>query len=341
MKKIYFVALCLIMLTGCTEKDEDSSPTGTISFVEADFEVTNPDDSEEFLMGAIRDITTDREGNLYALDSSYPEVKKFNPQGELVQRFGNGRGAGPGEFSNPISVAVDSSFNVYVADMGHHNITVFDQDNSITGQISLGKAPARMAVDRDQNIYLLPFRIHESGDIIVKYSPDGNGGYSRSKSFGKEPEEIDSVIRRRSGNVDAITVGSNNRLYLSLWYPYEVREYSLEGELLGNFTREVSFFEDPYLDSNDIVRFSSGSWNILVAEDGLMINQIYQINDGEWSMFYDLIHIQDRKMDGTVSAKESGIPMGGRILSMDGNNNLFIAINDPEPDIMKYRLIIE
>ncbi len=74
-------------------------------------------------------LAVDAGGNIYAIDHSNDSIRKITPAG-LVSTFAgapgvagsvDGRGA-PAQFAQPVSIAVDSSTNIYVADYG--NVTV-------------------------------------------------------------------------------------------------------------------------------------------------------------------------------------------------------------------------
>src|SRR5439155_25848658 len=58
-------------------------------------------------------------GALYVADSGHNRVLEYSAEGSLLASFGAGggaAGAGPGEFNDPVGVAVDGAGAVYVAD---------------------------------------------------------------------------------------------------------------------------------------------------------------------------------------------------------------------------------
>ncbi len=54
-------------------------------------------------------------------------VEKFNSNGEYISQFGT-QGSGNGQFYNPLSIALDSSNNIYVVDAGNDRVQVFSQN---------------------------------------------------------------------------------------------------------------------------------------------------------------------------------------------------------------------
>ena len=60
-------------------------------------------------------MALDVQGNIYIADSKNNRIQKLGPDGNPLAQWGS-EGSGPGQFMNPIDVAVDGQGNVYVAD---------------------------------------------------------------------------------------------------------------------------------------------------------------------------------------------------------------------------------
>lgn len=54
--------------------------------------------------GSVRSVLLDRDGSVYVVDPSYRQVSVFDSTGALLRRIGR-RGTGPGEYTNPYSLA--------------------------------------------------------------------------------------------------------------------------------------------------------------------------------------------------------------------------------------------
>lgn len=337
--KLILISGLLILFSSCVEEQNNENKFGEFSLVPAEYSIEIPDSFSENFIGGIRDMTTDLEGNLYLVDHQSIDVKKFDREGQLTNVFGLGKGSGPGEFENPISVAVDSSGNVYVADMSSNRINIFNSENEVINQFTADFAPARIIVDGDKSIYLIGFPMFYEGDLIQKYELNDENRYQKTISFGKRPEGVDNRLLARAGNVDLLTLDSNGNVYHSLWYPYEIRKYTPNGELLNSYTREVSFFKDPESDSNGIVRFTSGSWGLMHLDGDTVINQIFRIDDNsEWTFYYDVIDLNLGEHIGQISEADTDLPFNGRLTAIDKEQNIYIGRNSPEVEVFKYSL---
>jgi hypothetical protein len=75
-------------------------------------------------------IEADSAGNVYVLDAQVQRVHMFNAAGQHVRSFG-GAGAGPGEFKQPIGMALAPDGTLWVADAGNQRYTAFGPDGGV------------------------------------------------------------------------------------------------------------------------------------------------------------------------------------------------------------------
>ena len=67
---------------------------------------------------------------MWVTDSGDLLVKKFSSSGSYLGNLGT-EGSGPGQFSHPVGVAVDSANNVYVVDCDNYNIQKFTHSRQV------------------------------------------------------------------------------------------------------------------------------------------------------------------------------------------------------------------
>lgn len=139
-------------------------------------------------------------------DVANSRVQKFSPTGTFLMKFGSS-GAGNGQFAigtcQTMSLAVDSSGNIFVVDCGNHRVQKFDSSGNFilafgaagngNGQFASGKGPAGIAIDSLNNVWVSDpnnYRIQKfdtSGNYISQIATPGmdaaNIGISNNKIF--------------------------------------------------------------------------------------------------------------------------------------------------------------
>ena len=136
------------------------------------------------------DLAFASDGSFYVSDGyGNNRVAKFSPDGKFLFDWGH-RGAGPGEFDLPHSVAVDAQGNVYVADRSNSRIQVFDSNGKflrVWKSPELGR-PWSLTIGPDNLLYVVDggdlkptgldrgqlLKLDLSGKILAKWSRFGN-----------------------------------------------------------------------------------------------------------------------------------------------------------------------
>jgi DNA-binding beta-propeller fold protein YncE len=116
------------------------------------------------------DIAFDREANVYVADGEgNSRVLKFDKYGNLLLGWGM-KGAGPGQFDLPHSIAVDGDL-VYVGDRENARIQIFDRSGHFLREWKLGH-PFGLFVTPDHFIYMADaiasriLKIDHNGKIV-------------------------------------------------------------------------------------------------------------------------------------------------------------------------------
>lgn len=169
-----------------------------------------------------RGVAVGPDGNIYVTDTGNKRVLIFSPDGKFVRKIDSGMSTTkkgpsegdpgypfdkPGEFNEPIGIAVDGEGNVYVADTTNHRIQKFDKDGKPAAQWPVPEgvwAPGPylepfLALDSAGNIYATA----PTGHIVLKFSPTG-------ESLGQKDKEGETTLKTPTG----ITVGGDGTVYV-------------------------------------------------------------------------------------------------------------------------------
>jgi serine/threonine-protein kinase len=188
-------------------------------------------------------LAVDSSGNVYVGDEFNEEIRKITSAGVVTTLAGSttsGSSDGTGasaSFLNPFGVAVDSSGNVYVADLSNsklRKITPAGVVTTLAGSASPGHAdgpgtsasfngPVGVAVDSDGNVYVAD----EANNEIRKITPAGDvTTLAGSTSSG----HADGTGAAASfSNPEGVAVDSSGNVYVADSWNNEIRKITPAG----------------------------------------------------------------------------------------------------------------
>jgi hypothetical protein len=100
------------------------------------------------------DVAFAANGDIFVADGHVNNrVVKFSKDGTFIKAWGK-KGTGPGEFSVPHAIALDSRGRVFVADRGNKRVQIFDQDGKYLEEWKQFSRPSGIYIDKKDTIYV-------------------------------------------------------------------------------------------------------------------------------------------------------------------------------------------
>lgn len=173
-------------------------------------------------------ITTDSSGNVYATDgaveSTYGVVKKFNSSGVFQFAFGSA----PGQFGSAAGIAVDSSGNIYVADLSASVVRKFSSTGTPAGTIGSSgsgdgqfSGPVGIAIDSGNNLYVADTgnnriqKLTTAGGFVTKWGTPGSGNGNLNAPQGVAVDAAGKVYVADTGN-NRVQLFSNTGTFIEV-----------------------------------------------------------------------------------------------------------------------------
>jgi len=198
-------------------------------------------------VGQLYIMKTDFYNNLLFLDARGCQLLVFNQEGKFLKRIGK-KGQGPGEFSMPFGLGVDSKGNIILSDGQSRRINKYDREgNFISSFICSGMhwPPHIICIDSEDNYFFGGFKANlqklnfGEGMYINKYSPKGKylkSFYSRNTNqlwflslypfFGFDMDEEDKI-------------------YAIQMNEYKISVFDSEGNLIETLGKTPAYFKKP------------------------------------------------------------------------------------------------
>ena len=168
------------------------------------------------------DMAVAPNGDIYVSDGyGNARIVHFNKEGEFINEWGH-LGHGPGEFSTPHAIAMDSKGRIYVADRNNVRVQVFDVKGKFLEEWRNLIVPWGFHVTKDDHIWVcgsspMQWRKEDTAlgcppkdQVFMKFNPSG-----KLLQLFTLPKGIDGLERPGEVNwVHCIALDSQGNMYL-------------------------------------------------------------------------------------------------------------------------------
>ena len=297
------------------------------------------EEGEEFLVfHSALDVEIDPESNIYVLDSRNHRLLKFDKLGNFIRETGR-KGEGPGEFRNPSEIALSSSGEIWVLD-GSAFIHIFSAKGKYSRTINLKSGCNH-------------FQFLPDGRLLISSTTRGQMGFSAEyySGEGKLLEEFPEDYRFGPEFPSWAGGGSvggggyrvlNSKIYMILPDKYEIREYDLNGKLLGKIKRdiklkppEVKVFERGFEMRTSNIMGPCFFYKKKMLLNTLMLFERNAQSEVELNVFLDFFNEKEQFL-GSYK-----LPEYTRLKAIDHENHFYFVQEDPFPRIVRSTLEIK
>jgi sugar lactone lactonase YvrE len=163
------------------------------------------------------DVVTAPNGDIFVTDShrngKNNRVVRFTKDGKFVKEWGK-KGSGPGEISEPHTIAMDSRGRLFVGDRENNRIQIFDQDGTLLAQWHQFGRPSGISITKDDTIYVTD---SESGPDTGAHELPGikkgiRIGSAKTGEVKTFIEDMESTVADHSG-AEGIGVDADGNVY--------------------------------------------------------------------------------------------------------------------------------
>ncbi len=211
------------------------------------------DVGDEQIFSGTTTLVSDAAGNMYVNDPKEWEVKVFDPQGQLQRKFGK-RGPGPGEFNEPVAIALGNNI-LYIFDVGHKKMMLFtlagaflrearfpDAIQAVFQPVILKGGQVAFSAFRtnevpwshELNLYDAELEIIEKIHRVVLPDLD----FSKADGPGFWTKFLKTQFEAAFGGMPVLAPVGDRRLFVALTHRYEGRVLGPEGEVVVSVSRE-------------------------------------------------------------------------------------------------------
>jgi DNA-binding beta-propeller fold protein YncE len=181
------------------------------------------------------DVAFSKDGRIFVLnhcDSARRDLIRvgiMNWDEDYLGEFGNGAGAGDGQFILPVAMAFDSQERLYITDEQNHRITLFDVAGNFLskwGVLGSGdgelNGPAGIAIDAADNLYVVDQnnnrvqKFTAEGEYIMQWGEAGSGPGHFNLPWG-------------------VALDSPGNVYVADWRNDRIQKFTPDGQFLASF----------------------------------------------------------------------------------------------------------
>ncbi|HDL17456.1 MAG TPA: 6-bladed beta-propeller, partial [Bacteroidetes bacterium] len=242
---------------------------------------------EEYLFSWVKDIATDRNGNIYACDSRENRIQVYDKSGKYIRTMGR-KGKGPGELLRPMAIVVDDRGKIYVQDDLNKRVSIFKNNGKFYKSFNykyFGIAGEQIDLDPSGNVLICHYSSYygkarklSTFPIVTAYNLKGKV----MQKYGKPQLLIEKNgygMAQYSGN--GFVSRRDGTLIVYFSYPYLIHFYK-QGQLVKVIDRVDPVFTKPEIMETKFTVFDGRVDKIKAVVYRSSIRYLHILPDGKF-----------------------------------------------------------
>jgi hypothetical protein len=305
-----------------------------------------------YIMYQVSDVVKDSKGDIYIVDSGNARIQVFNATGKYKKTIGR-KGEGPGEFSMPFNININSDGALYIGDYRSYRFLVLEasgkeikrvrmqsHDNIercrlipgnkiVNGGFSLITSSTQYTNEKDYWLFLI---INENGETV--------------NTFGKPEIFFESRESFYVFSEATIEVDKDGNIYIAYRYKNRIEKYDSNGTVLIVFDRPTSYKETLFRrENNKILRANSFSMGIGIdtKERIWVLTMKKKLEDWEKDYFRWKLNVFSSDAVFEIFSKDGillgSVPVPENLLFMRICGDRLFIIDHDQVSVSEYKIV--
>lgn len=289
-------------------------------------------EDDRYVFSGINDIQFDNLDNVYVLDRKEFRIQVYSPLGIYIKSIPLKKGQGPGEFLRAFMFDIDSANHIYIVDDFLRRVTAIDERGKLIDIMTVRTELGTFVASEDNVLFLTEGGVSSDGYEIHKYHfPDGQ----LLGAFCKGNRESDTM--KRVGGIGEICLDPFGQIYYSFCAPNDIRKFTQQGELLGEFSRLIAAFKPPKRNELGLPYMPVTTKAICSFPDGKVLHVFFDQSSKPYVDYFDIF---DNNGNWLLSFNTTHFLTDwfGRLVRVDNEGHIYVESWRPFPHVRKYSL---
>ena len=311
-------------------------------------EATDPN----YIMYQVNDVVKDSKGDIYIVDTGNARIQVFNATGKYKKTIGR-KGAGPGEFSMPFNININSDGIIYIGDRNRYCFLVLEASGKEIKRFRM------QAWDDIERCRLIPGNKIVNGGFSMIFTSTqytNEKDYWLFRIFNENGELVNTfgkpeiIFESREGfyvfSEVSIEVDKDGNIYIAYRYKNRIEKHYSNGAVLIVFDCPTSYKETLFRrENNKYLRANSFSMGIGIdAKERIwVLTMKKQLEDWEKEYWESKLNVFSSDAVFELFSKDGillgSVPVPENLLFMRICGDRLFIIDHDQVSVSEYKIV--